>query len=291
MIKQSIKNYFINLKHFFTPLGTFFLGVVIGLSILIPGCIGLVGRLGERVTALINQTTLNFDALKDSVISAISGLEWSNFGESLRTLFNPAFLTETLNTGLHALVGEYGNYAEEIALMIETTITDFIPLVVAFILFSLAGLLGGFFLTKYLVRKEVANRKFSKFILVSLVDSLLSTIVIAFIIWLSTIWKYSGIFVLLIAIILFGFVSLIEAYLVHKNAKMKFKDVVNLNNSSYLAIGNGLIFVLSILSIALVSYLINPIVGVFVGVSFVEIGFVVISLNAEAYVKNLSEKK
>ena len=98
-------------------------------------------------------------------------------------------------------------------------------------------------------------------------------------------------FVLLIAIILFGFVSLIEAYLVHKNSRMKFKDVVNLNNSSYLAIGNGLIFVLSILSIALVSYLINPIVGIFVGVSFVEIGFVVISLNAEAYVKNLSEKK
>ncbi len=34
MIKQGIKNYFKSLKYFFTPLGTMFLGMMLGFSIL-----------------------------------------------------------------------------------------------------------------------------------------------------------------------------------------------------------------------------------------------------------------
>ncbi len=292
MIKQSIKNYFINLKHFFTPLGTFFLGVVLGLSVLIPGSINLISNLGQNVGDLINNTTLNFDALMDTIISNISDLNWADFGSAMRTLFNPEFLAKVLDSALHALVGgDYGIYVDEIAIMIDNTIKGFIPLAVVLIITSILGLILGFFLTKYLVRKEVAKRTFGKFILATLVDSILSAGVIAFIIWLSTIWKYSGIFVLLVAIILFSFTSLLEAYIVHKNDKLKFKTVVNLKNSGFLSTSNALIFVLSILFIGLVSYLINPFVGVFVGVSFVEIAFVVINLNAEAYVKSLAERK
>ena len=50
MIRRGIKNYFINLKHYFSPLGVFALGVVLGISVLIPGTIASVKALAESVT-------------------------------------------------------------------------------------------------------------------------------------------------------------------------------------------------------------------------------------------------
>ena len=47
MIKNGIKNFFVNLKHFFTPLGVFALFVIIGLSVAIPACISAVSTLAD----------------------------------------------------------------------------------------------------------------------------------------------------------------------------------------------------------------------------------------------------
>ena len=52
MLLKGIKNYIVNLKYVFTPLGTLFLGVVIGLSVLIPSLISSVEYVVKEVSAL-----------------------------------------------------------------------------------------------------------------------------------------------------------------------------------------------------------------------------------------------
>ncbi len=291
MIKQGLKNYLLNLKYFFTPLGTFFLGIIIGLSILIPGTINVVNKLGIQVGTILNNANLNFEAFKDSLVDSVKALDWNNLDAAIKSFFNYQWLTKTFNDALYALAGDFGSSATEISFLVEEAINDFLPLLVSFVFFSLLGILGGFILTRMLVRKEIASRGIGKMILSTLLDSFLSLTLIAFSLWLIAVWEPSIFISAFISIFLFGFVSLFEAYFIHAKKKMKFRNIVNLKNVSKLLISNLIILLIGVIFVSLVSIVINRLVGLFVGVSFIEISFVVISLNAEAYVKSVAENK
>lgn len=291
MIKQGLKNYIINLKYFFTPLGAFFLGIIVGLSILLPGMISLLNNLGVEAGRLLNNTNLDFPAFEKTLVDALSKLDWQNANEAIKSLFNYDWLTSTLNAALYALAGDFSSSTSEITQLVDQTIHSFVPLLVWFVFFSLLGIFVGFMLTKFLVRKEIAQRSLVKMIFQVVVDSLLSVTLIAFVLWLLTIWQPSVYLSALVAIIVYGFVSLIEAYVAQGTKTTKFKKIVNLKNVGKLAISNLLILLIGLALVSLISFLINQFVGIFVGVSFLEISFVVISLNAEAYVKGVASKE
>lgn len=291
MIKQGLKNYIINLKYFFTPLGAFFLGIIVGLSILLPGTISLLNNLGVEAGRLLNNTNLDFPAFEKTLVDALSKLDWQNANEAIKSLFNYDWLTSTLNAALYALAGDFSSSTSEITQLVDQTIHSFVPLLVWFVFFSLLGIFVGFMLTKFLVRKEIAQRSLVKMIFQVVVDSLLSVTLIAFVLWLLTIWQPSVYLSALVAIIVYGFVSLIEAYVAQGTKTTKFKKIVNLKNVGKLAISNLLILLIGLALVSLISFLINQFVGIFVGVSFLEISFVVISLNAEAYVKAVASKE
>ena len=63
MLKQGIKNYFTSLKFVFTPLGTMFIGMMIGFSILIPGIISAISTLAGGVNELAQSVNLDFKLL------------------------------------------------------------------------------------------------------------------------------------------------------------------------------------------------------------------------------------
>ena len=291
MIKQGLKNYIINLKYFFTPLGAFFLGIIVGLSILLPGTISLLNNLGVEAGRLLNNTNLDFPAFEKTLVDALSKLDWQNANEAIKSLFNYDWLTSTLNAALYALAGDFSSSTSEITQLVDQTIHSFVPLLVWFVFFSLLGIFVGFMLTKFLVRKEIAQRSLVKMIFQVVVDSLLSVTLIAFVLWLLTIWQPSVYLSALVAVIVYGFVSLIEAYVAQGTKTTKFKKIVNLKNVGKLAISNLLILLIGLALVSLISFLINQFVGIFVGVSFLEISFVVISLNAEAYVKAVASKE
>ena len=291
MIKQGLKNYIINLKYFFTPLGAFFLGIIVGLSILLPGTISLLNNLGVEAGRLLNNTNLDFPAFEKTLVDALSKLDWQNANEAIKSLFNYDWLTSTLNAALYALAGDFSSSTSEITQLVDQTIHSFVPLLVWFVFFSLLGIFVGFMLTKFLVRKEIAQRSLVKMIFQVVVDSLLSVTLITFVLWLLTIWQPSVYLSALVAIIVYGFVSLIEAYVAQGTKTTKFKKIVNLKNVGKLAISNLLILLIGLALVSLISFLINQFVGIFVGVSFLEISFVVISLNAEAYVKGVASKE
>lgn len=289
MVKQGLKNYLVNLKYFFTPLGTFFLGIILGLSIFIPGTINLIEKLGNRAAEILNSTNLDFNALKESLFASIKALDWTNLDNAIKSFFDYDWLSVTLNKALYALVGDFGSSANEISILIEETISDFLPLLVSLVFCSLLGLLGGFILTRMLVRKEIAKRGIGKLIFSTLLDAFLSVTLIAFSLWLIAVWRPSIFISSFISIFLFGLVALIEAYFIQSQGKIKFRKLVNLKNTSKLLLSNLLILLIGFLFVSLVSVIFNTIVGIFVGVSFIEISFVVINLNAEAYVRYVIE--
>lgn len=289
MIKQGIINFFKNLKYFFTPLGTLALGFIFGLSVLIPGIIASFSTLADSVQKILSDTTIDYNALKDSAISAVQALDWNDPSEAIKTMLSNDWLMQTLNECVSSFVGSAEVYTAQFTTVINAFTTDLVSYFAAFIVFLVLGLIGGYFLTRWLVRRNIARRSLWKYLLNAFIDSLLTATLVALSVWLIQVWKPGALISSLVSILLFGFISLFEAYVVHAWKKVDIKQVVNAKNIFKLFATDLIIFVLAWVCVLLAIVLTNPIVGIVIGIVLMEIAFIVIGLNAEAYVKSVSE--
>lgn len=291
MIKQGIINFFKNLKYFFTPLGTLALGLIFGLSVFIPGVISSISTLANDVQTVLSDTTIDFTALKDSLLSAVQTLDWGDPFNAIKTMLSNDWLMQTLNGCVSSFVESTEAYTTQFSAAISAFTHDLVTYFSVVIVFLILGLIGGFFLTKWLVRRNIARRTLWKYLLNSFIDSLLTATLVALCVWLVSVWKPSVFISTLVSILLFGFISLLEAYIVHAWKKVDIKQVVNTKNIFKLFLTNVIIFIIAAVFVLLAVVLTNLIAGIFIGIVLMETAFIVIGLNAEAYAKSFAEDK
>lgn len=290
MIKQGIKNYFINLKYFFTPLGTIALGFVFGLSVLVPVTADAISVLVSDVRAVLTDANIDFSELWNLIVEAVRTLEWSNPVSALQTMINGQWLTDTLNACINYLTESAEVYTAQLKAATTAFSESIVSGIAVLIMFLLLGAIGGFFLTKWLIRRNIAKRALWQYFLVSFVDSLISTGLVVLNVWFSSLWSWSVLLSFAISVFLFGAIALFEAHIVHGLKKIKTRDILTVKNILQLFAVNGLILIVSAVLVVLAVALTNTIVGIFIGIALTEIAFIVISLNAEAYVKSVAEK-
>ena len=121
------------------------------------------------------------------------------------------------------------------------------------------------------------------FLLHYFVDSILSSTMVAMCVWLLSVWKPSIFISSVISILLFGFISLLEAYIVHAWKKTDVKRIVNVKNIFQLFLTDAIIIVLVGVFVQLIVLLTNTFAGISVGIVLMEIAFIVIGRNAESY--------
>lgn len=291
MIKQGITNYLKNLKYFFTPLGCIALGLILGLSILIPGVSTSITRFSNDIQVILSDTSIDFSALKDSIFSAVKALDWNDPISALNTMMSSNWMTDTLNSCVGSFVESTDAYTAQFKEIINVFLSDLVGYFIIVIVFLVFGFIGGYFLTRWLVRRNTVKRSLWKYFLTAIVDAFLSIALVICCIWLLLIWKPGVFLSSLFAILLFGFISLFEAYLINGVKKVKFRKIVNLKNILKLLITNIVIFIISSLLIMLVNTLTNDIAASLIGVVLIEIAFIVIGINAESYVRSVVESK
>lgn len=285
MIKQSIKNYFKCWKYIFTPLGVIALGVVLGLSVLIPATVGAVKELcGEIVK--ISDMAIDFDALWNSFTNAVRALDWNDAETALQTFFSKEWWWEVFEEDISNIISNAEEYFNAISNAVDNCIKTVFMYVIVLVAFTVIGFIAGVFLTRWLIRRDIAKRSIWKFILSAAADSVLSTLYIALTAWLFTVWSYSMYICVVVGFVLSAFASLINAYLVHGLHKVKFSKTVNIKNAAKLILSDLIIFAISAAFIAVVAFAINIIVGIFVGLGVITVTLSVIQMNAEAYVKS-----
>ncbi len=289
MIKKGIKNYFINLKHLFTPLGTLALGFVLGLSVLIPCIFTAVRELAARVAEITGSVNVNFSALFDCIADAVQKLDWSDPMRAVRQIFRAEWLNQTFTDCLHSLLGEGETYIMQIEQAVADSVQQIAAGVVVFIFFIFLGLVGGYWLTKFLVRRTMARRAWWKFFVASLIDSVLSAAMLFAIVIFQSLWAPSVFISFVVSLLLTGFVALMEAYVLHGKGKVSFSAVVNFKNVGKLWLCAFLVFVISVVLSLVALVLLGTLGGLFLTISVLEIAFLVIGMNAESYVKSLAE--
>lgn len=284
MLKKGIKNYFSCFKYIFTPLGTMFLGIMLGVSVLIPGVIGAANQLIDDITKLSQNVNLDFTVLLNDLWTAVRNLNWNEPTAALQTLVSPEWLNDVLTQILTSVLGtDFDTFKEQIVTIIGVFGDTVAANVVVFFVCWLLGFIAGMALTRLFIRRNIAKRSLWKFLLAYCLNTLFSTMFVVATLVVFSLWKYSIIFAVILALLLSGIIALIQAYLLYACPKIPFKQIVNFKNAGLHTLANLIIFALSI-CITLVAVAINALMGLFVGLSLFVVALTVINLNAESFV-------
>ena len=291
MIKNGLKSFFKSLKYFFTPFGTLALSVILGLSVAIPLMSAAIGELTANVQDIANNASLDFNALKDSFVSSVGALNWSEPTEAIRSILSRDWLMNTFTECVKALVEDYEPLVAQAQEALNHGIATIVAGVVLVLFFAIVGIIAGYFVTKSLIRRTIAKRAFRKLFLATLIDSFLVTAYVVLSSYLTALWPASLIILTLLSPFLIGIGALIEAYLLHGWKTVKAREIINVKNSFKLLLVNLLIILIAAAFTATVVAVVNTVTGIFVGLALFEIAAIVIGMNAEAYVKDAVAQK
>ena len=260
------------------------MGIMIGVSILVPGVISAATVLIDEIGELSQNINLDLSLLVNNVWQSVQALDWNKPVESLETMLSSEWLNNTLTQSLSAILGtDFETFKAQIASFVSEFLQAVSFNVAVFFVFWVLGFIAGFALIRFLIRRDIARRSLWRFILAYFVNSLLAAGAVILAVFLYTLWVYSIIFTILVGMCLFGMIALVQAYLLYGCKKIPFAKAVNIKNACLYMLANLGIFALSV-CFTLVAMLINKFMGVFVGLSFVAIADIVINLNAESYV-------
>ncbi len=287
MEERCMKNYLIGLKYFFTPLGTMFLGMMIGFSVLLPGVTGALSALSEGLRALTARVELDLGVLFDTFWGAVRALDWNAPVDALKTMFSGDWFRASLTEALRSILGtDFETFRLQIAALLDAFTGALFSHLAAFFVLWLFGFVAGFWLVRFQIRRNIARRTLWKWLLTSLLNSVFTAAFSVVAVFCLAIWKWSIAISAFLLVVLVCVTALSEAYLVYGRGKVPFKSVVNPENTRMYALTSLLIFAISV-ALTLIACLVNRLMGLFVGLSLLEIAVIVVGLNAESYVMSL----
>ena len=291
MVKKGLKNYFKSFKYFFTPLGVIALGVIVGLSIIVPGIMNSVKTMINGVSEIVSEAEINWGAAWDSLLASARELDWSAPASAAGQMFNTDWLTSTLNGCVTEIFSSANPALEQIKELVAACVKDVGIYLAVFVIVTVIGMIVGYILVRFQIRKDIVKRSLWKTILLTIVHAIINVTVI--LLCLNIMSYTSGILAYVIAflfVLLLSTISFIEAYVVHAIKKVKFKEIVNVKNVLLLLLTDLIIFAITAGLVYLV-FLINALVGTFLSIALIEIASIVIGLNAESYVIDVVNSK
>lgn len=291
MFRQGIKNFFINLKYFFTPLGSMFLGMMIGISFLVPGVIQSCLILIDGVKALGENLHLDFGEVWNTLWKEIVALNWESPNQAIETIFSEDWLNQQVTNTLSVILGkDFELFKMEIGQLVSEFVKGLQLSVIVFIAWWIMGFLVGYILLRFLVRRTIAKRNLWQYILNIFVNSLLVLCMLVICLVLFTIWAPSILLSYGLMLLLSGSFSLLGAYLVYGRKKISLRKVMNFKNLSSHILANLCILLIA-LTMTILAVIVNILLGIFTGLSLLAIAFLVMNMNAESYVIHMVKKE
>ncbi len=294
MILQGIRNFLKGLKYVFVPMGVLFFGLVLGLSVSLPRMAAILKDFAAQMQQIFGESTLSGSEMMQSLWMRVSELDWSNPLQAVLQVLNRSWLNETLEQCVKPFAEDYDAYAAEVQQLIRAAAEGIVRQAVVVAVFAALGLACGLFLTQWLVRREIARRRWRNLLPGMLFDAVFATLLLMVCTRVSVKpgWGFAA---ALAALLLFGAVSLLEAYLLHGRKVLPFRSVVTVKNCCKLLVSNAAVYVLSAAIVAVAGFVLNGVAGLCIALPLFGVAFFVIGMNAESYVigkvKELSEKE
>lgn len=285
MLKSTISFYLKSLKFIFIPLVLSLIGLGVFIGVTYLGVKVTTSELEVGVESLAANLSLDANGLLDYIVEAAKELMSDGISTAIDKVVNQGWLNNKISDFMG--MTDSSIYAADVKGIIDNSVDGLrIYITIGFIVLALCLFLG-YFLASYFIRKEHADRSLSKVILVTIVDTVLSFTLVAFVTWLVGLLVKNIFYASLISFLLYGFISIFEAYLAHKKKRTKFEKVVNLNNVVMLLLSDLVVIGITIAAAMLLILVPYQILSLLLIYSIIVIAVVVIKLSPENYVSNL----
>lgn len=284
MIKNGLKTYFKSFAYLFVSLGVLFLALLLGGTMLFRGVLNALGAAASSLNELFGQIHIDGGELLAYVLDYFGEVTSFDLDNMLETLREGGWLGDAVRAYLAENGFDAVQYREAMNAIVGNASADIRRYIVGFYLVVLAGVGGGYMLTKALIRRDAAKSNLLKWLVRNAVDAVLSATVVAFITWLLSKWSPSVLFTTVISSLLFGSISLFEAYVVQGGKKVELKQIVNGKNALVLAALDLITIAITMAIVALVFAVTNAVVALAFGYAMIVLCLIVNSLNAEIYV-------
>ena len=289
MIGNALLNFLKCLIYIFVPLGCIFLGFLFGAQLFLRTLSEQADYVVSALASLASQTEITLRGLADYLYAAVRGLDWGDPFTAVRTLLDGKWLAATLTDFLQLTAAEAAQLGSEIDAVAANVVGAVGGAVWALVGCTAAGLIAGYFITNYFVRKSTVRRGFWGFWVAAAADAVLTATLIAFVTWLLTVSKAGAAASAVVGGLLFGCVALIEAYLLHGRGKVAFRTVVNGKNCVFVCLSQLAVLAAAAAVGALLAFLTGALVAAALVAAVVVIALLVISVNTESYVDRLAK--
>jgi len=284
MIKFTLKSFILSLKYFFVPL------LIMAIA-LVPAVIYFYffvqSQMNELTTSLsteLNSLSYDLNGLIEYVFDEAKALPWTTPFKTIKMMFDEGWLGETIKTYL-----ENSNASIYTAAMtgnVKETANNISSGLGVFPIAIIAGLIVSYFVTASVLRKKLCPRSFWKMLLNIVIDFIITTTLVAFITALLGLWVHSVFITTFLTALLYGFISISEAYIIHRDEKMRYRDVVNAKTLFSLIFSYLLILVIAVIIIVLLFLLPWKLLSLALALPVIIIAFINYNLAAEGYVRS-----
>lgn len=284
MIKFTLKSFLLSLKYFFIPI------IVIAICLL-PAIIYFYfytqSQMNELTTSLSTElSTLSYDinGLINYTFDEATNLPWTTPGKALYMIFEEGWISDTINSYLENT--NTGIYTAAMTGNVKETANNITSGLGVFPIAIIAGLVLAYFITSSVLRKKLCPRSFWKMILVIIVDFIITTTLLAFITGMLALWLHSVFITSFITALLYGFISVTEAYFIHRDIDMKYRDVVNVKVLFSLVASYILLLLIAVGIIVLLFLIPFKLISLALSLPVIIIAFINYNLAAESYVRS-----
>lgn len=289
-VKQTVRKYLCSLKYFCTPLGTMFLGIIIGLSIMLPGILSSAYELFEEIKDLLGNINIDFNTLVDDLRKSVEVLNWNDPAGALNTVISPEWLSDNLMRSLNTMLGtDLDPFRAQISVLVENFIASAAVDLIWFCGCFVTGYTVGCFIIKLQISRDLAERSVLGWILGAFFSSTLTSVLCVAMTASLVLWRLRAIVPIIAVMLLIACLALVKSCIVHCYKKIPLKSIVNAKCICIFALASLLVFTI-VVSLIVVLLMISSPVGLFVGLTVFEIIVSVIGVNTEDYVKTIAQK-
>lgn len=282
MIRYTLKSYLLSLKWAWIPL-------LIMTIALVPACIyfvvvskGAMEDMNSSLASEIGNLSYTIEDMINHIIDAAKSLPWSTPFTAIKMILFEGWLGEVIEEFIAEAEGSI--YAQAMSGNIKETANAIVGGMSVFPIAIVIGLLVSYLFTASFLRKKNCPRSIWKTILNVLIDLAFTSLLMTGVIALLGLWAASVFITSVIIALLYGFISITEAYIVHKDEYMKFRDIVNPKTIVSLLISYIILLVFAIIIIALFFLIPLKVISVMLALPVIILTFINYNLAAESYV-------
>ncbi|MCR5332554.1 MAG: hypothetical protein K6E11_00815 [Bacilli bacterium] len=287
MYTRSLKDYLKSLKFYFTPLGVMSIFCLIGFVVFIKGTTTAISDLFSDVGKIVGETSIQFKwgEIWQTIWGAIKAVDWSGgIIAGIKSMLNKDWLTSTLYAALGDVFGDLKDVVDQVMSAISICVGKIATYFVTALVLNLVGIVVGYIILSFLVRRELTQITIGKLLLLSFIDLgvVASTFIIANL--MGKLWGPLGFIFFLIGIVGGEVFSVLEAFWFFGRGKVTLKELIKPKNVGFLLLGDLTVIAIGIVLFVILFFVVNPIIAIYLGVPLVELTTIVIGLTGETYV-------